>query len=123
AWAIIRIRCTRTRSRVGHIRDLVRVQRIRIIAQAGDGNAVLADQVADMAYPVFVQLGHIDMGHARIPAIGGAGRPAHYLDAAKPLVRGESEHVVEIQVEKEGTDESELHGGSPFARYGRSLTS
>ena len=88
----------------------VGVERVGVITESGDGDAVDAHQVADMGRLLGREVGHVDVGHARIPAIGAAGRPAHQLDAAELLVGREGEDLFESQFRQDGTDEAELHG-------------
>src|SRR5262245_16534156 len=87
----------------------VRMQRVRIVAEAGDLYAMLVDQIADAADFFVAETRDVDVRHAGVTPIGAARRPAHQLDAAKTLVGGEGQNLVEIHVGQDGADETELH--------------
>ena len=85
------------------------VERVGIIAEAGDGDAALRNQLADGRGPFVRQIAHIDVADAGIAAIRTARRPAHELDAAKPFVRREGHDLFQRQIAENGTDETKLH--------------
>src|SRR5208282_355481 len=89
------------------------VERVGIVAQSGDRYAVLADQVSDAPRLFVARLGDVDVGNTGVAALGGAGRPAHELDASEALVAGEGEYIFEAEFGEDGTDETELHGVGP----------
>ncbi len=71
----------------------VGVERVRIIAQAGDGHAVPLRQVAHPAGVVVAEVRHVQVRHAGVAAVGPARRPAHQLHAGEALVAREAENL------------------------------
>jgi hypothetical protein len=71
----------------------VGIERVRVIAQAGDGHAVLAQQFAHAAGVVVAEARHVEMGDAGVAAVGAAGRPAHQFHAGEALVMREGQHL------------------------------
>ena len=97
------------------------VERVRIVAQRGDGDSILLDQVANLLNPIVIETRHIDVAYAGIAPVGVPRWPAHQLDAAKFLRGGELEHFSEGQVVKNGADKAQLHGKTCENRFGCTL--
>ena len=87
----------------------VGIERIGIIAETGDGHAVLAYQIADVLRAIIVESRDVNMGDARIATIGVTGRPAHELHAVKAFARSERQNVCQHEIAQDGADKAELH--------------
>src|SRR4029077_2118166 len=64
----------------------VGVQRVGVEAEPGDGDAVFLDQVADAGGVGVGEARDVHVADTGVTPVGGAGRPAHQLDAAEALV-------------------------------------
>ena len=69
------------------------IQWIGVIAESGNGDAVLLDERTNLLGPVIIEPGDIEVANAGVAAIGVARRPAHYFDAAKAFRGGKFENV------------------------------
>src|SRR5262249_52364440 len=87
----------------------VAVERVGIIAKAGNRHAVLPDQVPQLLGRVVGEIRHIQVAHACVSPARLARRPAHQLDAAEPFLGGKRQHFIQRQITENGRDESQLH--------------
>ena len=84
-------------------------ERVRVVAEAADLDAVLVEEAAHPVGAALVERRDVDVRDAGVAALGLALRPAHQLDAGEALGGGEGEHLLEREVGQDRGDESELH--------------
>ncbi len=92
----------------------VRVQRVRVEAQAGDGEALALDLGADLRGLVRGQVGDVDVARAGIPAgVAGRAGPAGDLEDLEPRAGGPVGHLHQRGLRERGGQEAELHRAMP----------
>ena len=95
--------------RLGHLG--IAIQQVRIIAERGDRDIVLAGQRANFIGPRPRHRGRIDVADPGVFAFGLAGGPTHQFDAAEAVFLGKMKDLLECQLRQYGGDKSQFHGG------------
>ena len=85
------------------------IERIGVVAETGDANAKLANQLADPARALVVELSDVNVRYASIAPVGTTRRPAHQLHAIETFVPGEGEDLLQTKVAEDGTLECPWH--------------
>ena len=99
----------------------VRVERVRVVAEAGDRHAVdLRPASRTRSACVVREVRHVQVVTPAYRRLGLARRPAHQFDAGEPLVGGERQDLFQRQVGQDGADETELH--RVLSRHGTART-
>src|SRR5260221_222892 len=68
---------------------------IWIVAEPRDGDTRLSHEIAHPRHGAVIDLRHVQVRDPRVTPIRLARRPAHELDARKPLVRGDGKDLFE----------------------------